>query len=76
MIDPTCDDTGEIWTVWLECHAGDYNPEEWKIAIDSEVDKIYVTGHSGESDNTQRTFTAHWRLPDGTESTFDFVISP
>lgn len=76
VISPTCTDAGEIWHAWLEPQAGDYNSEEWKIAIDLNTDKIYVTGHTGESDNTEQTFTAHFRLPDGTESTFDFSVDP
>ena len=39
-------------------------------------DKIYVTGHSGESDTTSQDMQAHFRLPDGTETTFDFTINP
>ena len=54
----------------------DYDPEHWKITIDLTTDKIYVTGHTDESSNDDMPFTAHFRLPDGTETTFDFTVDP
>ena len=47
VISPTCDDTGEIWTAWLEPQVSNYDSQDWKLTIDLTSDKIYVTGHSG-----------------------------
>ena len=35
-----------------------------------------MTGHDGMTATADRDFTAHFILPDGTESTFDFTIDP
>ncbi len=75
----TCTDNSNIWTAWVEPLDADnpatYDSDKFKVAIDTETSNINVLGHLNKNHNSQLLdFRAHFTLPDGSSTNFDFRV--
>ena len=72
----TCSDASDdIWTVWVEPQ-GSHDSSVFKLSVDLPANQFKITGLSGESGNLNPVpFTAFFMLPDGTTSTFTFIVT-
>ncbi len=67
------DDPASIWLPYVEpISLADYDPEALNVNIDAINSKMLVNMFKNTGKDV--TFTAHFRLPDGTESAKDFTI--
>ena len=73
----TCSDSANIWIAWLKETSGNgYDPYTFKISIDLTKKQIRVLGHSKKSVSSYFTFEAHFTLPNGMDTYFEFSIYP
>ena len=58
-----------------DINTNDYDSSKFKVAIDMTDSKIKITGHSGKNHALQTVyFRAHFMLPDGITTSFDFRV--